>query len=70
MMKCSKDGGRAVVYTSDLGKSTVTERVLRTLKDEGKLESLMNVQALGAEIAPAPQPDEATVFIAFFDVGL
>lgn len=33
----------AVVYTSDLKKSIVTEQVLRILVDEGKLESLAKV---------------------------
>lgn len=70
MTKWSKDGGGEVSYTSDLGRSTVTESVLQTLVDEGKLESLMKVCAPGTKTVPAPWSDEAMVFVAFFDSGL
>ena len=70
MARRSKDGSGEVVYTSVLGRSTATELVLQTLFDEGKLESLANVRAPGAETTPAPRADEAVVFVAFFDAGL
>lgn len=57
-------------YTSDLGKSIVTQLVLRTLIDEGKLKSLSKVRAPGHETVLAPRLDEAVMFMAFFDVGL
>lgn len=40
MTKWSKEGAGEMQYTSDLGKSIVTQLVLRTLIDEGKLKSL------------------------------
>lgn len=59
MTKRSKEGGDSVVYTSDLGRSTVTEWVLRALVDKGELESLAKVRVPGAETVPAPWADEA-----------
>ena len=47
MMKRSKEGIREMQYTSDIGRSTVTELVLRSLVDVGKLESLAKVRAPG-----------------------
>lgn len=58
------------MYTSDIGRSTVTDLILRTLMDEGKLESLEKVRAPGAEIVPTPRSDEAVVFVTFFNAGL
>ena len=48
----------------------MTELVLQTLVDEGKLENLAKVRVPGAETVPAPRADEAVVFVAFFDAGL
>lgn len=70
MTKRSKEGGDSVVYTSDLGRSTVTEWVLRALVDKGELESLAKVRVPGAETVPVPWADEAMVFVAFFDACL
>lgn len=44
MTKHSKHGGGNVVYTSNLGQSTVMERVLHALVDEGKMESFKKVR--------------------------
>lgn len=70
MTKRSKEGGGSVVYTNNLGRSTVKLQVLQTLKDEGKLEDLAQAWVSGVETVPAPQEDEAVVFVAFFDAGL
>lgn len=70
MTKRSKEGVGEMSYTSDLGRSTVMELVLRTLIDEGKVESLAKVRAPGTETVPAPRPDEAVVFVTFFDAAL
>ena len=59
-----------MTYTSELGKSLVTNLVLGTLVEEGKLESLEKVRAPGAETTPTPRGDEAVVFVACFDAGL
>lgn len=65
MTKRGKEGVGEVIYTSDLGRSTVTESVLRTLVDEGKLDSLAKVRAPESETVPTPWSDEAVIFIAF-----
>lgn len=70
MSKRAKDNAGEVTYTSELGKSLVTNLVLGTLVDEGKLESLEKVRATGKETTLAPRPDEAVVFVAFFDADL
>ena len=57
-------------YTSDLGRSTVTSRVLDSLVGEGKLEDRSRVRCGGSELIPAPQDDEAVIFSAFLDAGL
>ena len=48
----------------------MTDLVLGTLIDEGKLESLEKVCAPGTETTPTPRRDEVVVFIAFFNAGL
>lgn len=48
----------------------MTDLVLRTLVDEGKVESLKKVRAPGTETVPSPCPDEAIVFMSFVDAGL
>ena len=70
MAKRAKENAGEAVYTSELGRSAVTDLVFGTLVDEGKLESLEKVRAPGKETIPAPRQDEAVVFIAFFDAGL
>ena len=70
MMKRSKEDVGEMQYTSGLGRSTVTELVLWTLVNKGKLESLTKVRALGQETVPVSRPDEAVVFVAFLDAGL
>ena len=62
MAKRDKDGGGDPVYTSDLGRSTVTNLVLQALASEGKLKDLAKVRAPGSETVPAPWADEAVIF--------
>ena len=70
MTKRSKEGGGDPVYTSNLGRSTVTSLILQTLAGEGKLESVEKVRTPGSETVPVPRPNEMVVFVAFLDVGL
>lgn len=69
-MRRNKDGGGAVVYTDELGRSLVTARVLQSLKNEGKLENLVKARVPGMETVPVPWDKEAVVFVAYFDAGL
>lgn len=48
----------------------MTDLVLQTLVDEGKLESLMKVRAPRAETVLTSCWDEVVVFVEFFDNGL
>lgn len=62
MMKRNKDGGGAVAYTFELGRSTVTTSVLRALKSEGKLANLDDVRAPRSEVVPTPREDEMILY--------
>lgn len=65
MTKCSKEGGNSVSYMSDLGQSTVTERVLWALVGEGKLESLVKVRVPKAKMVPGAKMMSAFGFSAW-----
>lgn len=64
------DGGDEASYTVDLGRSLVTERVLRTLVEKGKVASLVAVHVPGLKTVMNPQSNEVVVFMAYFNVGL
>lgn len=64
------DGGDEASYTVDLGRSLVTERVLRTLVEKGKVASLVAVHVPGLKMVLNPQSNEVVVFMAYFNVGL
>lgn len=70
MTRRSRDASVDTVYTSELGKSTVTSLVLDSLVSEGKLRDRSMVRAPGSETVPAPRDDEAIIFSAFLDAGL
>lgn len=73
MMKRSKangDEGGEASHTNDLGRSTVTEWMLCTLKEEGKVASLNVVHVPRSETMLKPRANEAIIFVAFFDMGL
>ena len=70
MTKRVKDEGGAVLYSDELGRSLVTDSVLRALKNEGKIGSLEDVRAPGAEVIPSPEEEETIVFVAYLDAGL
>lgn len=68
--KSTREAGDEVAYTSELGRSLVTDRILRTFVEEGKVSSLAIVRAPGTETVLELLEDEAVVFVAFFDAGL
>lgn len=55
MTKWNKESRGEVLYTSDLGRSTMTDLVLPTLMDEGKLDILAKVWTPRTETVLTPR---------------
>ena len=48
-------------YTDELGRSLVTDSVLRALKNDGKIANLDDVRVPGSEVAPAVEEEETVL---------